>query len=191
VRFSEFLRTTVTVCAGAASALAAVTVISAAAGRGSDVLAPVAVGWWVVCSVAGLWLGRRAETSPPIASLLASARTGRSLPELNPALTLLNRLWPLVFCTLGAVAVGIAVPQVPAIAAGFEIIWALAWRRQASAVTAIEDRDGARFYIERTSPLRPIRLMRTPGFRTDPLRFDGAERSPSGRSAQMSTRARR
>jgi hypothetical protein len=58
------------------------------------------------------------------------------------------------------------VPQVPAIAAGFAIIWALAWRRQSSAVTAIENRDGARFYIERTSPLAPIRLVRTPGLRS-------------------------
>ncbi len=30
---------------------------------------------------------------------------------------------------------------------------------------AIEERDGATFYVERTSPLRPIQLLRTPGFR--------------------------
>jgi hypothetical protein len=41
---------------------------------------------------------------------------------------------------------------------------ALAWRRQASAVEAIEERDAARFYVDRTSPLQPIRLIRTPGF---------------------------
>jgi hypothetical protein len=191
VRFTEFLRTTVIVCAAAASALAAVTVAAVAGGRGSDSVPVFGVAWWVIGGIIGLWLGRRGDTSPPIASLLASARSARTLPEVNPARTLLNRLWPLIVCTLGSAGIGIVVPQVPAIAAGFEIIWALAWRRQASAVTAIEDRDGARFYIERTSPLRPIRLMRTPGFRTDPLRFDGAERSPSGRSAQMSTRARR
>jgi hypothetical protein len=31
-------------------------------------------------------------------------------------------------------------------------------------VAAIEERDGVRFYVERTSPLKPIQLVRTPGF---------------------------
>ena len=57
----------------------------------------------------------------------------------------------------------------PAIAAGFAVIWALAWRRQSSAVTAIEERDGARFYIERTSPLRPaVTPFRRPPVRSPP-----------------------
>ena len=77
-----------------------------------------------------------------------SARTQASLPEVSPARTVLNRLWPLLISTLGAGALAFLVPQVPAVATGFAIIWALAWRRQASAVTAIEERDGARFYIE-------------------------------------------
>jgi hypothetical protein len=42
---------------------------------------------------------------------------------------------------------------------------ALYWRRQDAAVTAIEERDGAAFFVERTSPVRPIQLVRTPGFR--------------------------
>ena len=50
-----------------------------------------------------------------------------------------------------------------AVAAGFAIIWALAWRRQEAAVTAIEERDGARFYIDKTPPFSPIQLIRTPG----------------------------
>ena len=56
-------------------------------------------------------------------------------------------------------------PQGPAIAAGFAVIWALSWRRQEAAVAAIEDRDGVQFYVERTSPFRPIQLVRVPGFR--------------------------
>jgi hypothetical protein len=44
-------------------------------------------------------------------------------------------------------------------------------------VTAIEDRDGARFYVERTSPLRRIRLVRTPGFRTNLLELNGTSAS--------------
>ena len=64
-------------------------------------------------------------------------------------------------------------------ATGFAIIWSLAWRRQASAVTAIEERDGARFYVERTSPLKPIKLVRTPGFRSQPVRAQrGLGRTP-------------
>jgi hypothetical protein len=179
VRFSEFLRTTVLMSAAGASLLAAITVIGLATGVGAAAVVPVAAGWWTGAGLIGLWLGRRAQTSPPIASLLADARTGPALPEVNPARTLLNRLWPLLVCCIGAAAIGLALPQVPAIAAGFAIIWALAWRRQASAVTAIENRDGARFYIERTSPLAPIRLLRTPGFRS--LIPEGAPQTVSGR----------
>ncbi len=50
-------------------------------------------------------------------------------------------------------------------AAGFFLLAALWWRRQPSAVTAIEERDGVRFYVERTSPVQPTKLLRTPGFR--------------------------
>jgi hypothetical protein len=51
-------------------------------------------------------------------------------------------------------------------------------------VTAIEERDGARFYIERTSPLSPIKLVRTPGFRTNLMETNGEKRSaPLRRSA--------
>jgi hypothetical protein len=177
VRFVDFLRTTVLISAASASALAAVT-LAGVAGGGHDLVIPVSAGWWVVAGLIGLWLGRRAQTSPPIAELLASARTRSSLPEVNPARVVLNRLWPLLLCTVGAAALGLVAPQIPAIAAGFSIIGALAWRRQSSAVTAIEERDGARFYIEPTSPLRPIRLVRTPGFRSNLRELNGATSRP-------------
>src|SRR5437763_12029455 len=98
---------------------------------------------------------------------------------------MLNRLWPLLVSTVGAGAVAFLVPQVPAVATGFAIIWALAWRRQASAVRAIEQRDGARFYVVRTSPLKPIQLVRTPGFKTNLIEFNGA----SGGSRRVRPRA--
>jgi hypothetical protein len=170
MRFSEFLRTTVLICAAAATVLAVVTV-AGANGTGNDLVVPI-----------GLWLGRRAATSPPIANLLASARTQASLPDVHPSRIVLNRLWPLLVCMVGAGALAIVLPQVPAIAAGFGIIWTLAWRRQASAVTAIEERDGARFYIERTSPLAPIKLVRTPGFRSNLMEMNGASRPVARRS---------
>jgi hypothetical protein len=173
VRFSDFLRTTVLISAAAATALAAVTV-AAAAGTSDDLLVPVSAGWWVVAGIFGLWTGRRAGTTTQIASLLASARTQSSLPEVNPTRTVLNRLWPLLFSTIGAGALAFIVPQVPAVATGFAIIWALGWRRQSSAVTAIEERDGARFYVEKTRFWRPIKLVRTPGFQSNLFELNGA-----------------
>ena len=173
MRFADFLRTTVLASAGAATVLAALTV-AGAAGHGNDEIVPFAAGWWVAAALIGVWLGRRAETSPPIASLLASARTQTTLPEVNPARTMLNRLWPLLISTVGAGALAFLVPQLPAVATGFAIIWSLAWRRQASAVRAIEQRDGARFYVDKTSPLKPIRLVRTPGFRSNLFELNGA-----------------
>ncbi len=173
MRFTDFLRTTVLMSAAAATALAAVTV-AGASGTGDDLVVPVGAGWWAVAGVIGVWLGRRGEASPPIATLLASARTQSSLPELNPARTVLNRLWPLLFSMVGAGALSFLFPQVPAVATGFAVIWALGWRRQASAVAAIEERDGARFYVLRTSPLRPIQLVRTPGLRSNLFELNGS-----------------
>ena len=42
------------------------------------------------------------------------------------------------------------------------------------AEAAIEDRDGTTFYVERTSPIRPIRLVRAPGFRREVPMQDAA-----------------
>ena len=163
MRFVDFLKATVLLSGGSATLLAAVTVARVAGEPDPASLMEVAVGWWLVAALLGGWLGRRNAASPPIARLLAEARMQMSLPELRPGLTLLNRLWPLLFSTLSAGILGVFIPQVSAVAAGFAIIWALAWRRQEAAVTAIEDRDGFRFYVDKTPPLAPIRLIRTPG----------------------------
>jgi hypothetical protein len=164
VRFVDFLKTTVLLSAGAATALAAVTVL--AAGRSSEeLLVPLAVGWWAIAALIGLRLGRRAEANPPIARLLAGAKASTTLPEHRPSAILLNRLWPLLMFTLLAGGLAFLAPQIPGIAAGFAVIWALAWRRQEAAVAAIEGRDGVCFYVRRTSPVRPMALERTPGFK--------------------------
>jgi hypothetical protein len=169
VRFVDFLKTTVMLSAGAATALATATVLAVAsstAGASSqERLLAVAVGWWVLAALIGLRLGRRAETNPPIARLLAGARASTALPEHHPGAILLNRLWPLLVFTLIAGGLAFLAPQIPGIAVGFAIIWALVWRRQHSAVAAIEERDGVCFYVMRTSPFQPIALQRTPGFR--------------------------
>ena len=162
MRFVDFLKATVMLSAGSATLLAALTLVGTSQdGDSSTTL--IAIGWWLVAALAGAWVGRRNQASPPIARLLADAKFQTTLPELQPARTLLNRLWPLLISTLGAAALGVFLPQVAAVAAGFAIIWALAWRRQESAVSAIEDRDGFRFYLDKTPPFAPIRLIRTPG----------------------------
>jgi hypothetical protein len=165
VRFVDFLKATVMLSAGSATFLGTLTVFTVRE-EADPLLLEVALGWWLAAGLIGAWLGRRNAASPPIARLLADARMQMSLPELRPAVTLINRLWPLLFSTIGAAALGVFVPQVSAVAAGFAIIWALAWRRQEGAVAAIEDRDGFRFYVDRTAPFAPIRLIRTPGLRT-------------------------
>jgi hypothetical protein len=163
VRFGDFLKATVLLSAGIATLLAALTVIGAS--RESDpTLVYVSAAWWLGAVVIGVWLGRRAEASPPITRLLTTARSQTVLPELRPGLTLVNRLWPLLLYMVAAAGAGIVQPPVAAVAAGGAMIWALAWRRQADAVAAIEERDGVRFYVDRGPPLQPIRLVRTPGF---------------------------
>jgi hypothetical protein len=161
VRFSDLLRATVLLSAGAATLLAVVAIIGVSRDGTPALLAFCAV-WWVVAGLAGVALAGRAVEA--IRRTLAAARSQTTLPELHPARTLLNRLWPLLLCTVGAAVLGIWEPQVSAIAAGFAIVWALSWRRQEHAVAAVEERDGVRFYVERTSPFSPIRLIRTPGF---------------------------
>jgi hypothetical protein len=174
VRFVDFLKTTVLLSAGAATALAAVTVL-AAGNRSEALLVPIAVGWWVISALIGLRLGRRAEASPPIARLLAGAKASSTMPEHRPGAILLNRLWPLLAFTLLSGGLAFLAPQIPGIAAGFAIVWSLAWRRQDAAVAAIEGRDGVCFYVRRTSPVRPMALERTPGFKAlRPERVNGA-----------------
>ena len=179
MRFVDFLKTTVLLSAGAATALAAVSVLAAAASSNS-LLVGLAAGWWVVAALIGLRLGRRAETNPPIARLLAGARATSTLPEHSPASILINRLWPLLLVTVLAGALAFLAPQIPGIGAGFGIIWALAWRRQDAAVAAIEERDGALFYVRRTSPVRAMELERAPGFKALRGSEVGGSRSTGG-----------
>jgi hypothetical protein len=152
--------------AGAATALGAVTV-AGAANADNSVLVPVLAGWWVIAAAIGMWLGRGARANRDIARLLTQARAATSLPEQRPGLILLNRLWPLLVVLVGGGAVAFIWPQVPGVAAGFALLLSLGLRHQEKAVAAIEERDGVSFYVERTSPLRPIQLVRTPGFRRD------------------------
>jgi hypothetical protein len=174
LRFIDFLRTTVLACAAAATLLGLLAVREVAL-EGDTVLLVFAGSWWALATVVGVWLGRERDTLPAIARLLSGARSTATLPEHEkPGRVLLNRLWPLFALLVLSAGLGWLLPQVPVIAAGFLLIWALYWRRQEGAVTAIEERDGVAFYVERTAPWQPIRLVRTPGFRrVGPPQYSG------------------
>jgi hypothetical protein len=163
---------TVLLSGGAATLLAAITVIGASREIDTGLVAFAAI-WWVLAAGYGFVLGRRAAANPPIAGLLAEARHATLLPELRPGRTLLNRVWPLLVFVAVAGIVGVFVPSVAAVGAGFAIVWPLAIRRQESAVAAIEERDAVRFYVDQTSPVEAIRLIRTPGFGGDFLAQTG------------------
>ena len=165
MRFVDFLKATVLLCAGAATLLGALTIVGGSR-TGEQGTTLIAIWWWVLAALIGARIGRHHAASPPIARLLADARMQTTLPEPRPGLTLVNRLWPLLVVTIVAAALSFFLPQVAGVAAGFAIIWALAWRRQDAAVTAIEERDGFRFYVDRTGIFAPIRLIRTRGLAT-------------------------
>lgn len=164
MRYPDFLRTAVLLFAGSGTALAVVSVAGAHA-KDDNTLLGVAIAWWAAAAVAGGWLGRRSTANRATAKLLANARTTPLLPELQPGTILFGRLWWLLLFTVAAGAVAFLVPQVPAVGAGYALIYALAWRNHAPAVTAVEERDGVRFYVEHNSPFKPTELLRTPGFR--------------------------
>jgi hypothetical protein len=149
---------------GSGTALAVVT-IAAGAPADDHTLIFLALAWWALAAAGGLWLGRRPAPTPGIERLLAGARSTNTLPEVEPGAIVFNRLWPLAVYTVLAGAAVLLVPQVPAIAAGYSMGVALTWRKQASAVQAIDDRDGVRFYFDRSSPFGAPKLLRTPGLR--------------------------
>jgi hypothetical protein len=164
--FCDLLRVTVLLIAGVASALGAVTVISA--NQDADYVTVIfAAAWWAIAAIIGALMGRSSRAAEAMSRTLASARTATSLPPESAGRIAFLRLWP-----IGAFAVitaGLAWiwPQVAAIGAGYAILVALAWRRREHAVTAIEERDGVRFYVEPSSAFEPVSLVRTPGLGRD------------------------
>ncbi len=128
MRFVDFLRAAVLLCAGSATALAALTVLSASSANDS-VLVAFIVGWWLVAAGIGTWLGRRAQTNSPIARLLASAKSSTSLPEQRPGSLLLNRMWPLLVSTLLALGLGQLEAEATSLLAILPTVAAGAWRQ--------------------------------------------------------------
>ena len=165
--FSDLLRMTVLLAAGAATVLAAVTVIAVSGGTDTLTIYVAAV-WWAVALAAGIVLGRPARAAEAMTPVLARARTTTTLPEMdNPTGAALARLWPIGAFAVIAGGLGFVFHGVAAVGAGFALAVALAWRARERAVAAIEERDGVRFYVEPGSALQPVTLIRTPGLRRD------------------------
>ena len=178
MRFTDFLRTAVLLFGASATVLAAVT-IAGASSEGKDTLIYFSLGWWLLATVSGIVIGRRARVMEGIARLLAGARSTPMLPEVEPGRILITRLWALAALTVAGGAVAFLIPQVPAVGAGYALLGALGWRRQSSAVLAMEQRDGVQFYVEPTGPFEPTKLLRVPGYRKleslrEPARRPGA-----------------
>jgi hypothetical protein len=171
VTYTDLLRLTVFLAGGEATALAAVTVLVAGP-RGDTTTLIVAAGWWLAAFAIGLLLGRPSRAADGVRDALANARTTPSLPDQTPGRIAAERLWPIGASTLIAAGLGFFLPGVTAIGAGYALLVALAWRSRESAVLAVEERDGVKFYVEPGSAFEPIRLIRTPGL--------GRESAPVG-----------
>jgi hypothetical protein len=167
--FTDLLRLTVFLTAAEATALGAVTILSAAA-KDDTLTLVVAAGWWPLGVAIGLYLGRRSRSAEGVRDVLATARTATSLPDESPARIAVERLWPIGLTAVLAGALGVVFPGVTAIGAGYALLVALAWRTREAAVLGVEDRDGVKFYVEPGSALRPLQLVRTPGLGTDRVR---------------------
>ncbi|MDQ2621526.1 MAG: hypothetical protein M3Y45_00635 [Actinomycetota bacterium] len=166
--FADLLRATVFLVAGGATALGAIAVLGAGSGDNPTLLLVGAV-WWLAAAWIGLSLGTAEKSAESVREPLASARTvtgstgSVGLPA--PGRIAWMRLWPILAAVGIAGVLGIFYPEVAVIGAGYALLVALAWRNRESAVLAIEGRDGVRFLVESGHAFRPLKLVRTPGFR--------------------------
>lgn len=164
--FCDLMRATVLLTGALATVLGAVSVIAASAENDTTALI-VAAAWWLIAAIAGVYAGRSNSAGEAMARTLAGARTMTSLPAESPARIGFSRLWPIL--AFGLICGGLAVlfPPVAVIGTGYAIGVALMMRRREAAVTAIEERDGVRFYVEPSGAFTPLRLIRTPGLFRD------------------------
>ena len=166
--YTDLLRITVLLTGAEATALAGIAVV--AVNRSSDATTIlVAAVWWLVAIAIGFFLGRPSRAAEGVRDVLTEARTATSLPSETPARIAIGRLWPIALTALAAGILGIFYPVVAAIGAGYALLVSLAWHTREAAVLGIEHRDGVKFYVVPTSALRPIKLVRAPGLRSDRL----------------------
>lgn len=166
--YTDLLRLTVFLTAGEATALGAIAAI--AAGREEDAtIVVIAAAWWLTSVAIGVYLGRPRRSADGVREALTQARTATSLPQEPQGRIAFGRLWPIGLSAIAAGVLGIFFPGVAVIGAGYALLVSLAWHNREAAVLAIEERDGVKFYVVPTSALRPIKLVRTPGLRSDRL----------------------
>ncbi|HEX2097413.1 MAG TPA: hypothetical protein VHF50_08605 [Solirubrobacterales bacterium] len=165
--YTDLLRLTVFLTGAEATALGAVSAIAAAQANDATTLLVAAV-WWTTALAVGALLGRPDRAPDGVRDALARARTATSLPPETPARIATGRLWPIGVTAVAAGALGVFLPGVAAIGAGYALLVSLALRSREAAVLGIEQRDGVKFYVVPGSALRPIELVRTPGLRSDP-----------------------
>ena len=166
--FAELLRATVFLAAGGATALGAIAVLGVQDAENTTILL-VGAAWWVTAAWIGLALGSAERSAEAMRETLAGARTvtpaspGVSMP--TPGRVAWGRLGPILVAVGLAGAIGVIFPEVAVVGSGYALLVALAWRNREPAVLAIEGRDGVRFLVESASPLKPVKLVRSPGFR--------------------------
>lgn len=164
--YSDLLRVTVLLTAGEATVLAMIGVLGAERQNDTTTMA-VGGAWWLVAIAIGGLLGRDRRAAEGVRGVLAEARTSTSLPSESPARIATLRLWPIAATALIAGGIGLLLPAVATIGSGFALLVAVAWRGREAAVLAVEQRDGARFYVLPGSAFTPLKLMRAPGLTSD------------------------
>lgn len=161
MRYCDYLHSCVLMIGSAALALTLVS-IGSLVYYGSALLIALSASWGVVCVAWGLWIGRGDAVQDGVRTLLSKSRPEPIFPHIEPSAVLLSRLWPVLAITLLAAISSYWFPQLAVAAAGYGMLWALAWRKQSDAVLAIEERDLVHFWIVRSSPLEPPKLVRVP-----------------------------
>jgi len=78
-----------------------------------------------VAGIIGIWLGRRAETSSPIASLLESASMQTTLTEVNTGRRLISKDVAPAVLHDRCQSVAFVLPQVPPSRRAYAVNWAL------------------------------------------------------------------
>lgn len=166
--YTDLLRVTVLLTGAEATALAGITAIGA--NRDNDATTILVAGvWWLVALAIGFYLGRPSRAVDGVRDVLTEARMATSLPSETPARIAIGRLWPIALTALAAGILGTIYPSVAGVGAGYVLLVSLAWHTREAAVLGIEQRDGVKFYVVPNSALRPIKLVRTPGLRSDRL----------------------
>lgn len=166
--YTDLLRGTVFVTGAEATALGAIAALGANR-EGNETLLLVAVVWWIASLAIGIYLGRPSRAADGVREALAGARTATSLPTEAPSRIAIGRLWPIALTAVVAGGLGLLFPGVAVVGAGYALIVSLAWHTREAAVLGIEHRDGVKFYVVPNSALKPIKLVRTPGLRSDRL----------------------